>query len=309
MVQVDLNLLTALDALLDENSVQGAAERLHLSPPAMSRTLSRIRTTTGDDILVRTGRTMTPTPRALELRDEVHEIVQRAHDALSPTRVFDLAELERTFVVRAHDALLDELADSLISAVVATAPGVTIQFVAEGATDTHDLTRGHVDLDVGSSEPTLPEVSSEHIGDDRLVLAMRADHDLATADAITLEQFVDARHVTVSRRGRRRGPIDDALDATGRRRTVVASLPTSSAALHLAAGTDTVVEVADALCRRTCARLGLTTRPIPVELPDLAVVQLWHRRNDTDPAHRWLRTQVGQRLSAVIDPSGALAGR
>ncbi len=109
MVHVDLNMLTALDALLEENSVQAAADRLHLSAPAMSRTLSRIRKSTGDDILVRTGRTMTPTPRALAIRDEVRELVRRVGDMLSPTNTLDLATLRRTFTIQCHDALVGRL--------------------------------------------------------------------------------------------------------------------------------------------------------------------------------------------------------
>jgi DNA-binding transcriptional LysR family regulator len=92
---VDLNLLTALDALLEENSVQAAADRLHLSAPAMSRTLTRIRKATGDETLVRTGRTMTPTPRALAIREEVRAMVLRAGELLSPTRTLDLPNLRR----------------------------------------------------------------------------------------------------------------------------------------------------------------------------------------------------------------------
>jgi DNA-binding transcriptional LysR family regulator len=304
-VHVDLNLLAALDALLDENSVQGAAERLHLSAPAMSRTLARIRKTTGDDILVRTGRTMTPTPRALELRDEVHSLVQRATEALSPTRAFDLSQVQRTFVVRGHDALLDALAETLIPTAAAVAPGVTIQFLAEGAADTQDLTRGHVDLEIGSSEPSLPEISFDHIGDDHLVVVFRPEHHLATSNDISLIEFADGRHVTVSRRGRLRGPIDDELATLGLHRTVIASLPTSSAALHLAASTDVVVHVADALSRRTRHRLGLVTRIIPIELPAVPIIQMWHRRFNTDPGHMWLRTQVRNLLTLVLhSPTG-----
>jgi DNA-binding transcriptional LysR family regulator len=112
---VDLNLLTALDALLEENSVQAAADRLHLSSPAMSRALTRIRKATGDEILVRTGRTMSPTPRALAIRDEVRATVRRAEDLLSPIRTLDLPSLRRTFTIQGHDALLGELSRRLLS--------------------------------------------------------------------------------------------------------------------------------------------------------------------------------------------------
>ena len=123
MVHVDLNLLIALDALLEENSVAAAADRLHLSPPAMSRTLSRIRRATGDDILVRSGRTMTPTPRALELREETRELVRRAAAVLTPPRTLDLDALDRVFTIRSHDALACALAPPL-TAAAAAAPGV-----------------------------------------------------------------------------------------------------------------------------------------------------------------------------------------
>ncbi|MFE3939349.1 LysR family transcriptional regulator, partial [Streptomyces goshikiensis] len=104
-MQLDLNLLTALDALLEEGSVAGAADRLHVTAPAMSRSLGRIRKATGDQILVRTGRSMVPTTRALAMRAEVHALVQAAHRLLSAQQEIDLASLERVFTVRWHDTL------------------------------------------------------------------------------------------------------------------------------------------------------------------------------------------------------------
>src|ERR1700678_3752028 len=123
-MHVDLNLLIALDALLEENSVAAAADRLHLSPPAMSRTLSRIRRATGDDILVRAGRTMTPTPRALELREETRELVRRAAVVLTPTRTPAPAALDRGSPTRSHEPRACPPAPPLTAAIAAAAPGV-----------------------------------------------------------------------------------------------------------------------------------------------------------------------------------------
>jgi DNA-binding transcriptional LysR family regulator len=172
VAHVDFNLLIALDALLEENSVAAAADRLHLSPPAMSRTLARIRQATGDDILVRTGRTMTPTPRALELREETRELVRRG----------------------------------------------------------------------------------------TAVLAER-----------------------------------------GLRRQVIAALPTAAAALDLAARTDLVTAVTGRVCRPAWTRLGLRTSPLPFGVPPVPVILSWHHRNDSDPAHAWLRDQVRTALLAILD--------
>ena len=300
MVHVDLNLLIALDALLEENSVAAAADRLHLSPPAMSRTLSRIRRATGDDILVRSGRTMTPTPRALELREETRDLVRRATAVLTPSRALDLDTLDRVFTIRGHDALAAALAPPLTAAIAGRAPGIQIRLLAEPSADVADLARGHTDLEIGATGPSRPEIAAETIGTDHMVAVFRAGHPLADGE-LTPERLAAAGHVTVSRRGRLHGPVDDALADRGLTRRVVASLPTSSAALDLAARTDLVTTVAEQVCRPVWTRLGLLARPFPFAVPPVPVILAWHHRNDTDPAHAWLRAHVRQELRVILD--------
>jgi DNA-binding transcriptional LysR family regulator len=298
-VHVDLNLLIALDALLEENSVAAAADRLHLSPPAMSRTLSRIRRATGDDILVRSGRTMTPTPRALELREETRELVRRGTAVLTPPRTLDLDALDRVFTIRSHDALASALAPPL-TAATAAAPGVQLRLLAEPSADVADLARGHTDMEIGAAGPGRPEIAAETIGSDRMAVIVRAGHPLADGE-LTPERLAAADHVTVSRRGRLHGVIDDALAERGLSRRVVAALPTSSAALDLAARSDLVTAVAEQVCRPVWTRLGLVARPFPFPVPPVPVIVTWHHRNDTDPAHAWLRAQVRHALRAILD--------
>jgi len=300
VVHVDLNLLIALDALLEENSVAAAADRLHLSPPAMSRTLSRIRRATGDDILVRSGRTMTPTPRALELREETRELVRRAAAVLTPPRALDLDALDRVFTIRGHDALAAALAPPLTRAIGAAAPHVQIRLLAEPSADVADLARGHTDLEIGATSPERPEIAAQTIGTDHMVAIFRAGHPLADG-ALTPQRLAAVSHVTVSRRGRLRGAIDDALAERGLTRRVVAALPTSSAALDLVACTDFVTTVAQQVCRPAWTRAGLLARPLPFPVPPVPVILTWHHRNDTDPAHTWLRAQVRQALRAILD--------
>jgi DNA-binding transcriptional LysR family regulator len=300
VVHVDLNLLIALDALLEENSVAAAADRLRLSPPAMSRTLSRIRRATGDDILVRVGRTMTPTPRALELREETRELVRRATAVLTPPRTLNLDALDRVFTIRGHDALACALAPPLTAMTGAAAPGVQIRLLAEPSADVADLARGHTDLEIGATAPSRPEIAAETIGTDRMVAIFRAGHPLADGE-LTPERLADAAHVTVSRRGRLHGVIDDALAERGLTRRVVASLPTSSAALDLAARTDLVTTVAEQVCRPAWTRLGLLARALPFDVPPVPVILSWHHRNDTDLAHAWLRAQVRHALRTILD--------
>ena len=298
-MHVDLNLLVALDALLEENSVQGAADRLRLSAPAMSRALGRIRRATGDDILVRSGRTMTPTPRALELREETSDLVRRATELLTPAREIDLADVNRTFVVRCHDALLGTLAPGLLGVVAESMPQATIRFVGETADDGRDLQRGYIDLDIGASPPPVPEISSRAIGRDRLVAAMRPDNPLAL-ESMTTNLFACARHVIVSRRGRTRDAIDKVLTELGVERRVYAVVPTSTAALEIVAESKAVAVVAEGVCAAAMRRLGIVGRELPFELPGTPAIMLWHRRNDSDLIHAWFRDKVEGVLSVVL---------
>jgi DNA-binding transcriptional LysR family regulator len=290
-MQLDLNLLTAFDALLEEGSVGGAADRLHLSAPAMSRTLARIRVVTGDQILVRTGRTMTPTPYALQMRERVHALVTEAQSVLTPERELVLDTLVRTFTLQAHDAIASALGPSLLATVRALAPGVRLRLLSEGAVDTLDLRHGTVDLELGSSPSTVPEIREQPVGEDELVLAMRADHPLAGV-RVTERRYLAADHVTTSRRGRLRDRVDDLLAERGLQRRVVASAATTTTTLHLVARSDLITLVPRGMCRRWLTALGLHTAPPPFALPPSPIIATWHERYDNDRAHRWLREQV-----------------
>lgn len=307
-VHLDLNLLTALDALLEEGSVAGAADRLHLSAPAMSRTLGRIRRATGDQIMVRTGRTMTPTPHALAMRGEVHDLVQRAQAVLEPERQLTLATLDRTFTLRGHDAVTSAIGPSLLATVEREAPGVTVRLLAEASVDTNDLRHGQVDLEISATEPDLPEISHRRVVKDRLVAALRAENPLADGE-LTVAGYADARHVTVSRRGRLTDPIDGTLAELGHTRRVVASAPTSTAALFFAARSDLVVAVPEIMCRPTLQALGLATRTLPFTTPTVTLYLAWHQRYDNDKAHSWLRQRVLDAFAIMYDDDAEPADR
>jgi DNA-binding transcriptional LysR family regulator len=295
---VDLNLLIGLDALLEQRSVQDAAAQLHLTPPAVSRTLSRLRAATGDALLVRNGREMVPTAHALELRDEVHELVRRASAVLEPARELDLARLERTFTIRANDVLLAAFAPGLLDAVARDAPRVALRLLGENPDDDKNLSRGEVDLDVGSLPGRSPSIASHVVGTDEMAVVMRSGHPLATS-ALTIEQFAAATHIVVSRRGRLHGPVDTILTAHGLCRQVIAALPSFGAALA-------IVEASDIVCvlpRHLGVPDGraLVPLPPPFPLPSVPAVVSWHRRHDTDPAHNWLRGTVAQVIAMRLE--------
>jgi DNA-binding transcriptional LysR family regulator len=292
-VHLDLNLLVALDALLDEGSVGAAADRLHLSQPAMSRTLGRIRRATGDEILVRSGRVMLATPYAEQIRGEVHQLVVRARTLFTPAADLDLATLDRTFTLQCNDVVAGALVPRLTARVAATAPGVCLRVLGEADTNVDELRRGNVDLRL-TDETTHPaDVRSTTVLTDTLVTVGRRD---LAVDLATTAGFTALPHVVVSRRGRLRDRIDDVLEAHGAARRVSLTVPTLAMALQAVTTAELVTVVPGTLAG---GRLGprLRSHALPVPTPGIPAVMAWHARHERDAAHAWLRTTIRDILS------------
>ncbi|WP_047238639.1 LysR family transcriptional regulator [Chromobacterium subtsugae] len=296
MSKPDLNLLIALDALLAENNVARAAKRLRLSPSAMSRTLARLRETTGDPLLVRAGRSLTPTPRALALREQVGRLVEEAEAALRPAQTLDLAQLARTFVLRANEGFVENFGPPLLARVGAQAPGVRLRFAPKPDKDSGPLRDGSVDLEIGVvGKATGPEVRARALFRDRFIGVVRAGHPLAQGE-ITPARYAAGRHVLASRRGLERGPIDDALAALELERDIAATVAGFSSALALARESDLIASVPERGTGKL--RAGMFSFALPLAAPEITVSMLWHPRLDADLAHRWLRGC----LLAVCEP-------
>jgi len=288
---IDWNLLTALDVLLAEGSVTAAAERLHLSVPATSRTLGRIRRAFGDPILVRAGRGLVPTPRALAIQERLHQLIEEAHALMDTGRGLDLGSLERTFTIRANDAITSLLTVGLAARVQAAAHGVLLRFASEGEEDLVSLRDGLVDIDLGVIPDLGPEIRTQPLYQEHFVGLVAAGHRLA-AGRITLRRLAAAGHVAVSRRGRPRGALDDVLAEHGLTRNVVAVVPTFTAAAHIIVSSELTGLIPARYASQVAARTGAHCYEIPAALPTLTISQAWHVRHDLDPAHHWLRTQI-----------------
>ena len=286
----DLNLLVTLDVLLAEGSVAGAARRLRLSPSAMSRALARLRKTTGDPLLVRAGRGLVPTPRAIELRERVGQVVLDGQAVLRPAEKLELKRLVRTFTLRTSEGFVETFGPALIARIGEEAPGVRLCFVQKPDKDSAPLRDAIVDLETGVvGRMAAPELRVQALFRDRFIGVVRMGHPLCKR-AITPSRYAAGRHVFVSRQGLDKGPIDEALRRVGLERKIATIVGGFSTALALARASDLIASVPE---RHTGnLRAGMHSFPLPVATPAITVSMLWHPRLDADPAHRWLRGHV-----------------
>ncbi|MET9485446.1 LysR family transcriptional regulator [Nocardia sp. NPDC006630] len=299
MPELDLNLLRVFDALLQDGSVTAASERLNLSIPATSRALGRLRRAMNDPILVRAGRGMAPTPFALRTAPRVRSLLDEAAALISADREGGIADLKRTFTIRINDGLAATLATAAVEATAAVAPGVILRFVGEGNESIEALRDGSVDLDIGPSDVVAPDIRTAVLYRERMVGIVRADSPLGSGRRPTLAQLCRHPHVSASRRGRARGPLDDALEAAGLQRHIAAVVPTTAVAALLVSSSPYVGLVPQRLAEQYGRTLGIRWFPIPADLPEIDVRLLWHARLDADPAQRWLR----ETIIAALEPS------
>jgi DNA-binding transcriptional LysR family regulator len=284
--------------LLAEGSVVRAARRLQLSPSAMSRTLARLREATGDPLLVRAGRGLVPSPRAIELRERVARLVQDVSAVLRPAEAIDLEQLTRTFTLRTSEGFVETFGPAILERVGAEAPRVRLRFVQKPHKDSAALREGSVDLETGVVDKTTgPEVRAQALFRDRLLGAVRAGHPLSKGP-VTATRYASGKHISVSRGAPGADPIDETLAQLGLEREVVVFLEGGfAAALALTRSSELIVAVPEHHTARL--RTGMHSFALPFTMPEFTVSLLWHPRLDADVAHRWLRSCVREVCGAA----------
>jgi DNA-binding transcriptional LysR family regulator len=298
MSRVDLNLLTALNALLSERSVTGAARRLGLSVSAMSRTLTRLRVVTGDRLLLQAGRTLVLTPYAEQLSQRIPALTREVEAALSRADYrFDSATLERRFTVRAGEGFIDLLGAALMDKIHRIAPGVQLRFAPKSDWDAQPLREGAIDLEIGVVRTQAPEMRTRLLFRDHYVGVCRIGHPLLDSGGISLERWAGFGHVMTSRTGEAENPIDVALSSSDPRRKVLVMAPSYTSAMQLVRASDMLTVIphsclGNAFVPGHAAASGLQAFELPLSAPAFNVSAIWHPRLDRDPAHRWFREEV-----------------
>ncbi|AKC70759.1 LysR substrate-binding domain-containing protein [Pandoraea oxalativorans] len=298
MSRIDLNLLTALDALLSERSVTKAAERMKISVSAMSRTLTRLRATTGDRLLLQAGRTLVLTPYAERLSQRIPALAREAEAVLSRAEYrFDPAALEQRFTLRAGEGFIDLLGAALVERIHRAAPGVQLRFTPKPDWNAQPLREGLIDLEIGVVRVSAPEVRARRLFRDRYVGVCRKGHPVLRKKQIAIEQWLTFRHVMVSRSGDAENPVDAALELDGKTRALPIVVPSYSSAMQLVRQSDLLTVIPRSCLGNShlpnyATDQGLQPFVLPFETAEFNVSAIWHPRLDHDPAQCWLRAQV-----------------
>jgi DNA-binding transcriptional LysR family regulator len=295
--RIDLNLLVILDALLTEQHVTRAAERLHLSQPAVSHALARLRDLLGDALLVRAGASLVPTPRALELMAPLTEALAQVQSLLAPN-AFDPATARRTFRLAMSDYGAAIVLPGLIRTLRREAPGLDLQIShasREGMLDA--VLNGDIDAAAGVFPEMPHELRSTPLFDEHYVCL--ADRNSLPVDGVLdLPTYLARPHVLLEMRGSGTPEIERALTTLRERRRVAISLPHWSVAPELISGTDLILTVASRGVLDVDER-SLIVVPPPFHIPPFTFVLVWHKRRGGDQALNWLNSKIERVANAL----------
>jgi len=292
MESADANLLLALEALLEAGSVTGAARRMNVSPPAMSHTLSRLRQAVADPLFVRAGNRLVPTPRALAMRERVSRASTEVRALLRPELPLDLATLERTFIIRASDAMIVTAGHALDVLVRREAPRVALHLVGVLLPEVREA-----DLDIGVQFGTAPDLRVQTLFREEMVPVVRKDHPLASR-RVSPARLAVLEHIAVASQ---RAKFDELTKPKRGRnwRTPSRIVPSFLAAAALVRASDAYTVIPERLARAIVDTFGLCRLSVGGPVSKVTIAQAWSPRFDNDPGHIWLRGCVRRAFAAA----------
>lgn len=304
---LDLNLLRVFDALMRERSATRAGALIGLSQPAVSNALARLRHALADELFVRRGNDMVPTPRAEALAEPVREALAQLEQALYGDTRFEPASADGVFTLMGADFFATFLMPDLAERIAAVAPGIALRMVDSAFGDVERLLRENV-IDLALERPAdMPDwISNRPLFLSPFVVIAARDHEaltqagIAPGAAIPLELYCALPHAIRSIDGSMRGAVDDALQTVGAARRVLLTLPTFQGIGQAVARGRLVAAVPVQYARAVAGTLGLDVYRPPVEVPIPEMRLYWHKRHDRSPRHSWLRETVVAATEALV---------
>ncbi|WP_328189812.1 LysR family transcriptional regulator [Marinobacter sp. OP 3.4] len=300
--RLDLNLLHVFDTIYREGSLTRAARALHLTQPAVSHSLARLREHFGDPLFSRQGNRMVPTPLARRFVESMRPGLNQIHSAVNQFHAFDPASHRKTFALALRDVLESTFLPQLVRKLD-DYPEIEINSQRIARRDMESLlAAGKVDFAVDVLLPVSDQTAHERLRKDRLVVLARKDHPLAT-EPLTMENYLSAKHILVSSRSEGPGVEDFELSRLGLQRQIRLRCQHFYAACQVVETSDLLLTMPEAYARQIAARSDTRILNPPEGLPDVDAHLYWHRAYEKEPALIWLREQ----FHAVVAEQQGLA--
>ena len=298
--KLDLNLLVALNALLTERNISRAAVRVHLSQPAMSNALARLRAYFEDELLVPSGRQLIWTPRAEALVEPVREVLMRIDSTIAAQPHFDPATASRAFTLLVSDFTTTVFVPALLERLYHEAPGVRIDLRMQYTNPAEILEQGDADLLIIPAQYASPDHPSQPLFEENY-MCVTWTGNRHIQDKLSFDDYLAAGHVLANFSGAAQTPAFDGwfLERFGITRRVEVTAPTLAALPSLVVGTDRIATVHRRLAERVRHLLPIRIWEPPLEIPKLVQMLQWHKYRNNDLALAWLRNcalEVGAQI-------------
>lgn len=298
--RIDLNLFRVLDAIYSQGGVSAAARVLHLTQPAVTHALGRLRDHLGDPLFVRQGNRLLPTEKVRAMMPSVQAHLKGLMASTHAQPQFDAAKLQMEFVIGFRDILESIALPVLMAGIERDAPGVRVVSRRLAADEVErELGTGALDLAVDRPLRAGPRISRRYLVDDSLVVVMRSDHALSTQ--LRRADYLAAQHVAVSPLGES-SALDMLLGQNGMFREVRLVCQHYFSACQIAAASDLLLTVPQAYASHLAGLLPIAMRPLPMRLPAIPILAYWHDSKDDDLAHSWFRERVISSITRAMRP-------
>lgn len=289
--QLDLNLLKVFDAVMTELNVTRAAHRLHMTQPAVSNALKRLRHLLNDELFAKVPTGVLPTPKALELWQPLREALAQIRQTIEPGD-FDPAIATLTFTIAMNDFSANVLLPKLISVCEESAPAINIRTIPTTYINAvTQLEKAEIDIAIGVFPDSSPRLRSQLLLTSPFTCVMRRHHPLAQ-QRLTLEQYVQAKHLLVTLTGEPTGFIDLILLEQGLKRRIMLTVNQFAVAPQLVAGSDLLAVLPTRIVEMSGVLDQLHLTPPPLEILPSRLKMMWHERNHSDSSQAWLRSQL-----------------
>ena len=294
---LDLNLLVALKALLEEKHVSRAAERIGLSQPAMSRALGRLRKVLKDPLLVKGATGFTLTPRAIDLFSPLQIIFSEINQIVLPTAI-EPSLMQGEIIIASRDHELTTILPKAINYISEHAPGLSFRFIQPKGDDLSLLERQEADFITCGAENSSGTLHRHVLYQEEFICLVSSKNPLSKKE-LTLKKFLEMKHCLVSTTGYGPGMVDDVLAKKGLKRKIIVRVPYFLAVSYIVNDSDFIVTIPKRLGKIMAQDNNLTLLTPPIQIPKFNVYLYWHTRNQNNPVHQWVRKVIRDNCSLL----------